>query len=72
MDLAGVEAGAKMFVPEADEPFGSVAHPAMTVQNSRRIVCAKNRNVENIVFNIDILLPFFTPETPAIAGIRLT
>jgi hypothetical protein len=61
--LAGVEAGAKIFVPGGDEPFGSLAHTVTADQKRRGIVCAKNRTVEDFL-NIDIsLLPFSTSES---------
>jgi hypothetical protein len=52
--LAGVEAGAKIFVPLGDEPFGSLAHTAIADQNRRSIVCTWDRIVEDFIFNIDI------------------
>jgi hypothetical protein len=52
IDLAGVEAGAKIFVPLADEP-GSLAHTATADQNRRSIVCERNRTVADFL-NIDI------------------
>ena len=71
IDLAGVEAGAKIFVPFGDKPLGSLAHTAMANQNRRSIVCTKNRNVEDCIFNIDFpLLPFFTYEKQTIARLR--
>jgi hypothetical protein len=67
MDLAGVEAGAKMFVPLGDEPCGSLADTASADQNRRSITCTKNRNVEDFILNIDIsLLPFSTFEMRAL------
>ena len=70
IDLAGVEAGAKIFVPLADEP-GSLAHAATADQKIRNIVCARNRKVEDFIFNIDIsLLPFSTSEMRAITRLR--
>ena len=61
IDLAGVEAGAKIFVPGEDEPFGSLAHAVTADQNRRSIVCERNRNVEDFIFKIDIsLLPIST------------
>jgi len=58
IDLAGVEAGAKIFVPLGDELFGSLAHPATADQNRRSIVCASIRNVEDFILNVDTsLLP---------------
>jgi|SRR5271156_2202179 len=60
IDLAGVEAGAKIFVPFEGEAFGSLAHDAIADQKSRSIVCVRNRTVEDFL-NIDIsLLPFPT------------
>ena len=60
IDLAGVEAGAKMFVPLEDKLPGWLPHAAMADQNRRIIARAENRNVEDFVFNPDIsLLPFF-------------
>src|ERR1700685_965535 len=67
IDLAGVEAGAKIFVPGGDEPCGSLAHTAIADQNRRSIVRKENRNIEDFIFNIDIsLLPFFATEMLAI------
>jgi hypothetical protein len=66
MDLAGVEAGEKIFVPCGDGPFGSVAQTAMADQNGRTVVCARHRKVEDFICNIDIsLLLFFTFEMRA-------
>jgi hypothetical protein len=72
--LAGVEAGAKIFVPCGDESFGSLAHTPIADQNSRTIVCARNRNVEDFIFNIDIsLLPFSSLRcAPPSAGFALS
>src|SRR6267154_1131291 len=71
IDLAGVEAGAKIFVPLGDEPFGSLAHTATADQKRRSMVCARNRHVEDFIFNIDIsLLPFSTSEMRAITRLR--
>jgi hypothetical protein len=68
--LAGLEAGAKMFVPWEDEPFGSLAHTVIADQKRRRIVCARNRTVEDRL-NIDIsLLPFCTSEMRDITRLR--
>src|SRR5271154_6853409 len=50
IDLAGVEAGAKIFVP----CFGSLAHTVTADQKRRGIVCASDRTVEDFL-NIDIL-----------------
>ena len=67
IDLAGVEAGAKIFVPLEDEPFGSLAHTVIADQKRRSIACAKNRTVEGFL-GIDIsLLPFSTPEKRVLA-----
>jgi hypothetical protein len=69
--LAGVEAGAKIFVPGEDEPLGPLAHTAVADQNRRNIVCSKNRNVEHFILNIDIsLLPLSTSETRSITRFR--
>jgi hypothetical protein len=67
MDLAGVEAGAKIFVPLEDGPIGSIAHAVMADQQRRSIVCENNRTAADFL-NIDIaLLPFSTSEMRAIA-----
>jgi hypothetical protein len=59
IDLAGVEAGAKMFVPGEYEP-DSLAHPVTAGKKRRSIVRARNGNVEDLICGIDIsLLPFF-------------
>src|ERR1700722_11445442 len=58
IDLAGVEAGAKIFVPGKDNPFGSLAHPIPVEQTKRDIVCASTRTVEDFL-NVDIL---FSPD----------
>ena len=72
-DWAGVEAGAKIFVPWGDEPFGSLAHTAIADQNRRSIVCPRNRNAEDFILKIDIsLLPFSTCELPALTGFALS
>jgi hypothetical protein len=55
IDLAGVEAGAKIFVPEEAELFGSLAHAVTADQNRSCIVCARGRMVEGFL-NIDISL----------------
>jgi hypothetical protein len=71
IDLAGVEAGAKIFVPEEDESFGPLAHTAITDQSRRSIVRPRNRSVEDFVCNIGIsLLPFITSEMRAIMRFR--
>jgi hypothetical protein len=58
IDLAGVEAGAKMFVPGEYEPE-SLAHPVTAGKKRRSIVRARNGNVEDLICGIDIsLLPF--------------
>jgi len=63
IDLAGVEAGEKIFVPFGDEPFGSIAHDAAADHNGRTIVCARHRKVEDFICDIDIsLLLFFTSD----------
>jgi hypothetical protein len=59
IDLAGVEAGAKIFVPLEDEPFASLAHAAIPDQKSGSIVCVRNRTVEDFL-NIDISLLLFS------------
>jgi hypothetical protein len=59
IDLAGVEAGAKIFVPLEDEPFGSLAQTVIAGQKRRSIVCARNRNVE-VFLGIDISLLLFS------------
>ena len=56
MDFAGVEAGAKMFVPGGDELVVSLAHAAMPHKNRKRACCARQWNVEDVIFNIDISL----------------
>ena len=71
IDLAALEAGAKMFVPLGDEPFGSLAHAAIADQNRSSTVCARNRNVDTFIFNSDIsLLPFLTSEGRSIIRLR--
>jgi hypothetical protein len=73
IDFAGVDAGAKMFVPSGKEPFGSLAHTAAADQNRRPIVCARNRDIEDLICNIDIsLLPFSTSEMRAVTGFVLS
>ena len=66
MDLAGVEAGAKMLVPLEDEPFGSLAHTAAGNQNRRSISCAKNRTVEYFIVDMTLRL-FFKSQVPALS-----
>ena len=66
IDLAGVEAGEKMFVPWGDETCGSLAHTAIADQNRSSIVCVRRRNIEDFVSNIGISVLSFTPEmTPS-------
>jgi hypothetical protein len=55
IDLAGVEAGAKMFVPGEDDP-GSLAQTVIADQKERSIVCTRNRTVEDVIFHTDISL----------------
>jgi hypothetical protein len=63
IDLAGVEAGAKIFVPWEGELVGSLAHTVRADQRSRIIVCTRNPTVEDFIFNIEIsLLSSFTSE----------
>src|SRR5580704_6018196 len=69
IDLAGVEAGAKIFVPREDGPFGSLAHTVAADQKKRSIARACNRTIEDLL-NINIsLLPF---SIPTIRAIRLS
>ena len=71
IDLAGVEAGAKIFVPREDDPLGSVAHTAIADQNRRSIVCTRDRTVEDFVFSIDIsVLPSSNSEMLDTASLR--
>jgi len=70
IDLAGVEAGAKIFVPLEDDPFGSLAHTVIADQKTRRIVCARNRKVEDFRNTDMSLLPFFTSQTWAVTRLR--
>ena len=68
IDLAGVEAGAKIFVPCRDALVVSLAQTATEDQNRRAIACASTHIVEDFLLNIDIsLLPVFAPEIRVIA-----
>jgi hypothetical protein len=62
IDLAGVEAGEKIFVPCGDGLLGPLSPTAITDQERRNIVCARNRTVEDFIRNIGISIPFFTPK----------
>ena len=68
IDLARVEAGAKMFVAWTVEGVGSLSQSGVADQNGKSIVCAKEHIVEDFVVNTDIsVIPFFsnfTPEVP--------
>src|ERR1700749_889545 len=71
IDLAGVETGAKIFVPGEDELWGSLAHITGAVQNRRSVVCVSNRSLDEIAFNIDVpLFPLSTSEIRAITKLR--
>src|SRR5580704_1880776 len=67
IDLAGVEAGEKMFVPLLGIPSGPTAQSALVDQNGRSRTC-QPRDKTDFVLRADIsFLPSFTPELRAIA-----
>ena len=55
IDLAGLDAGAKIFVPGEDEPLGSLAHNVITDQKRRSVACVRDRTVDSFL-NIEISL----------------
>ena len=69
IDWAGVEAGAKIFVPLGDEPFRSLAHNVAD-QARKGIVCASNRNVEDFLHVDTNLLPISAFEIRTITRVR--
>jgi hypothetical protein len=62
IDLAGVEAGAKIFVPFEGETFGSLAHTVRAEQKRRSIVCARDRTVDDFLNTNISPLSFSTSE----------
>ena len=56
IDLAGVEAGAKILVALGVGSPGALAQTPVADQNRRSIVCAKGRNVEDSVLIRNSLL----------------
>jgi len=56
IDLAGVEAGAKILVALGVGSPGALAQTPVADQNRRSMVCAKNRDVEDFVLIKNSLL----------------
>jgi hypothetical protein len=67
-NFAGVDAGAKMFVPFV----GSLAAAKAAVDKKATItICHIAQNLDNFILRIDVsLLPFFTSEMLAITRLR--
>jgi len=70
IDLAGVETGAKIFVPLEGEPFHSLAHTVTADHRRRSFVCARSRTVEDVLGTDISLLPFSTSEIGAVTRLR--
>jgi hypothetical protein len=71
IDLAGVEAGEKMFVPLLGVPSVPTAQSALVDQNGGSTIC-QQRDKTDLVLRADIsFLPFFIPELRAIARLYL-
>jgi hypothetical protein len=67
IDLAGVEAGEKMFVPLLGVPSVPTAQSVLVDQNGGSTIC-QQRDKTDLVLRADIsFLPFFIPELRAIA-----
>ena len=56
IDLAEVDAGAKILVALAEGSPGALAQTPVADQNRRSMVCAKDRNVEDFVLIKNSLL----------------